>query len=70
MHYDPAPSLSVARAYFREEADRDEVLKALAGYEFSPGYALMVMALPRTVSLTEVYFKTTGDASMRGRSSH
>ncbi|CAE7382534.1 HMCN1 [Symbiodinium pilosum] len=48
MHYDPAPSLSVARAYFREEADRDEVLKALAGYEFSPGYALMVMALPRT----------------------
>ena len=48
MHYDPVPSLSVARAYFRDEGDRDAILKALAGYEFSPGYALMVMALART----------------------
>ena len=51
MHYDPVPTLSVARAYFREEPDRDDCLKALAGYEFSPGYSLQVMALPRTASL-------------------
>ena len=49
MHYDPLPSLSIARAYFREEADRDASLKELAGYELSPGYPLSVEALPRTV---------------------
>lgn len=48
MHYDDEPSMSVARAYFAEEGDRDEVLKTLAGYEFTPGFALMVMALART----------------------
>lgn len=48
MHYDDVPSLSVARAYFAEEEDRDEILKQLAGYEFTPGFELMVMSLPRT----------------------
>lgn len=48
MHYDPLPTLSIARAYFREEADRDASLKELAGYEFSPGYPLSAEALPRT----------------------
>lgn len=48
IHYDPEPSLSVARAYFREEEDRDATLKALAGHEISPGYILNAAALPRT----------------------
>lgn len=48
IHYDPEPSLSVARAYFREEEDRDAIEKALIGYEISPGYVLQVSALPRT----------------------
>lgn len=48
IHYDPEPSLSVARAYFREEEDRDAILKALTGHEISPGYILNAAALPRT----------------------
>ena len=55
MHYDPLPTLSIARAYFREEADRDASLKELAGYEFSPGYPLSAEALPRTVFLRVSY---------------
>jgi len=48
MYYDPEPTLSVARAYFREESDRDQVLRGIAGFEFTPGYSLMAMPLPRT----------------------
>ena len=40
--------MSVARAYFREEEDRDAILKALTGHEISPGYILNASALPRT----------------------
>ena len=47
IHYDPDPSLSVARAYFREEADRDAILRVLQRHEFMPGYFLQVMAMPR-----------------------
>ncbi|CAJ1451747.1 unnamed protein product [Effrenium voratum] len=48
IHYDPDPAQSVAKAYFRYEEDQDVALKALAGYEFTPGYALQVMTRPRT----------------------
>jgi len=48
IHYDPEPSLSIARAYFQEEEERDAIQKALAGYEISPGYVLKLSALPRT----------------------
>ncbi|CAK9031928.1 unnamed protein product [Durusdinium trenchii] len=48
LHYDPEPALSVARAYFKEEEDRDAILKALKGHEITPGYFLNSTSAPRT----------------------
>ena len=55
IHYDPDPAQSVAKAYFRYEEDQDVALKALAGYEFTPGYALQVMTRPRTVQASQAF---------------
>ena len=51
IHYDPEPSLSVARAYFKKEEDRDEIREKLSDFEISPGYILKACALPRTINL-------------------
>jgi len=63
MHYDPQPTLSVARAYFREQSDRDASLNAMASYEFTPGFELMVMALPRTSGTGPGFANKEGPAS-------
>lgn len=57
IHYDPEPSLSIARAYFQEEEERDAIQKALAGYEISPGYVLKLSALPRTMLASRMFRK-------------
>mmetsp|Transcript_77545 Transcript_77545/g.136812 ORF Transcript_77545/g.136812 Transcript_77545/m.136812 type:complete len:700 (-) Transcript_77545:30-2129(-) len=67
MHYDPQPMLSIARAYFREESDRDASMNALAAYEFTPGYELMVMALPRTAGNGPGFANRDGPAAKVAR---